>query len=88
MLLLGIEYFMQDKTNFVVILYIHNLSIRMHDFDVKMFVQENGEIFTCEKNFIQNSKSIQTLLSKDKPKFEILGFLLFNVFPCDVFRIA
>ncbi len=79
---------MQDKTNFVVILYIHNLSIRMHDFDVKMFVQENGAIFTCEKNFIQNLKSIQTLLSKDKPKFEFLRLLLFNVFPCDVFQIA
>jgi hypothetical protein len=60
----------------------------MHDFDVKMFVQENGAIFTCEKNFIQNLKSIQTLLSKDKPKFEFLRLLLFNVFPCDVFQIA
>jgi hypothetical protein len=60
----------------------------MHDFDVKMFVQENGAIFTtCENNFIQNLKSIQTLLSLDKPKFEFLGFLFFNVFPYDVFQI-
>jgi hypothetical protein len=42
----------------------------MHDFDLKIFVQENGAIFTTsENNFIQNLKSIQTLLSKDKPKF-------------------
>jgi hypothetical protein len=61
----------------------------MHDFDVKMFVQENDAIFTtCEKKIIQNLKSIQTLLSKDKPMFEFLGFLLFNVFPYDVFQIA
>jgi hypothetical protein len=52
----------------------------MHNIHVKIFVYEYAAIFIIGKNnFIEHLKFSTTLSSKDKPTFELMGFLLFNL---------